>query len=62
MKANGIIAIPSAITANSELAQWTLKLPYMLPVAKGKHTAVIERIVIAAACADAELCWYVSVR
>lgn len=62
MKMNGITAIAKATNPNSEFAQWIPKFPYMLFVASGKQTAVIERMVLAAACAEAEFCWYASVR
>lgn len=56
MNTNGIIAIAMAKNPNNELAQLIPNLVYMGVVAKGRHTANMDRNVLAAADAEAEYC------
>lgn len=54
MKANGIMANMSVMKPKSEQAHWIPKLPYIWGAARGRQTAVIDRMVLIDAWAEAE--------
>lgn len=56
MNTNGMTAMAMATNPNSELAQSIPNLVYIGVVANGRHTAKMDRNVLAAAAADAEYC------
>lgn len=62
MNTKGITAIPSAQNPRRELAQEIPKVSYIGCVASGRQTATIDRIVLVAACAEAEFCLKASVK
>jgi hypothetical protein len=48
--------------ASNEHAHWIPSVAYIGDAASGRHTAVIDLVVLTAACADAENCLYASPR
>lgn len=62
MNTKGMIAIAIAKKPNNEFAQLIPNLEYMLLVAMGRNTAIMDLDVLAAATAEAENCLYASVR
>ena len=56
MNTNGITAKAIAINANKEVAQLIPSCPYIELVANGRQTAKVDRMVLAAAWAEAEYC------
>jgi hypothetical protein len=62
IKTNGITPMLIDTNPKSELAQLIPSFVYIAVVANGRATANRDRKVDAAAAAEAEYCWYASVR